>query len=314
MKTKFWPLLIPLFLVALPIVSRQILIRRSAADTSPGMEAGNAAATDSLIIITPHPETIRHEFTQAFSRYYRQRTGREIAITWLSPGGTSDITRFIDDRYHVAFRRYWQQHRPEIPWSATIAKNFINDRIDPKDSRLPELLRLARSTFLDSDVGIGIDLFFGGGQYVMNKMARKGYAVDAGIQRLHPDWFRPEIIPEHYSGETLYDRQGRYYGVCLSTFGICYNPEVTRRLGRPEGPRLWQDLADAAYFRHIILADPTKSGSITKCFEMILQERMQAYYRQDQQTGLERGWHEGFSLIRRMAANAREITTSAGAI
>ena len=81
----------------------------------------------------------------------------------------------------------------------------------------------ARKKFLDSDTGIGIDLFFGGGQYDHQRQAAKGYSVDAGIQQKHPEWFDDKVIPYRFSGEIFYDKQGRYYGVCLAAFGICWN-------------------------------------------------------------------------------------------
>ena len=54
-----------------------------------------AAADDTVVIVTPHNEQIRYEFSRAFGEFYRQSTGRTIRIDWRMPGGTSEIARYI---------------------------------------------------------------------------------------------------------------------------------------------------------------------------------------------------------------------------
>ena len=61
----------------------------------------------------------------------------------------------------------------------------------------------------------------------------------------------------------------------MSTFGSIYNRDSLERLGYKGTPSNWRDLADVRFFRELALADPTKSGSITKAFEMIVQQEMQ---------------------------------------
>lgn len=53
------------------------------------------AAADELVIISPHWEGIRTEFTRAFEDWYAQNHGGDIELTWLDQGGTSDDLRFI---------------------------------------------------------------------------------------------------------------------------------------------------------------------------------------------------------------------------
>ncbi len=114
-------------------------------------------------------------------------------------------------------------------------------------------------------------------------MARQGLLVDAGLAKLHPDWLKPAIIPQTLGGEKYYDEQGRWYGSCLTTFGICYNRDSLKRLGIDKPPTQWADLADPRYFKQIALADPTKSGSINKAFEMLMQQqiRQEVEHQQD---------------------------------
>ena len=47
-----------------------------------------ASGEDTLIILTPHAESIKHEFERGFQRYYREKYNRDIVIDWRSPGGT----------------------------------------------------------------------------------------------------------------------------------------------------------------------------------------------------------------------------------
>jgi ABC-type Fe3+ transport system substrate-binding protein len=85
------------------------------------------------------------------------------------------------------------------------------------------------------------------------------------------------LYPPALSGEIW--RTNHYYGTCLSTFGLCYNPDRLAELGIARPPSRWSDLADPRYRGHLGLADPTKSGSIAKCFEMIVQEQCAAAVR-----------------------------------
>ena len=43
----------------------------------------------------------------------------------------------------------------------------------------------ARQAFLQGNIGIGIDLFFGGGQYDFNKQAKAGTLVPCGVRERH---------------------------------------------------------------------------------------------------------------------------------
>ena len=51
---------------------------------------------ETLVIISPHNEAVRYEFTTAFIRHYQAKTGRSIRIDWRLPGGTSEVSRFLD--------------------------------------------------------------------------------------------------------------------------------------------------------------------------------------------------------------------------
>ena len=285
-------------LILLPAVLRE----------KPAVPEAPSGESDTIIIITPHAESIKHEFERAFQRYYLDKYNKAITIDWRSPGGTADIVRYINDRYEAAFRHYCEKN--DLPWDSKIAAAFRNHRIKPDISGKSGNEARARALFLQSDVSVDIDVFFGGGTYDHSNQARKGYAVDAGIQAKHPDWFKPEVMPVRWSGEDIYDPKGGYYGVCLATFGICYNPDRQKELGAP--PVRWRDLTDKKYFNKLAVADPTKSGSINKCFEVILQQCMAEAAASGK--SVSEGWDDGFNLIRRLVGNARSITESAGKV
>lgn len=263
---------------------------------------------DTVVVITPHAESIKYEFERGFQRYYMKKYHRNVVIDWRSPGGTADIVRHINDRYEAAFRRYCEEN--SLPWNDKIAAAFRDVHVVPDSSADASDEARARAAFLASDVSIGIDVFFGGGTFDQAANARKGYAVDGGIQKLHPEWFAPEVMPTRWSGEDIYDPNGGYYGVCLATFGICYNPDRLREMGAP--PVRWRDLADPKYFNTLAVADPTKSGSINKCFEVIIQQCM-ADAVKNGRTPAE-GWQDGINLIRRLVGNSRIISESAGKV
>ncbi|MDD3127616.1 MAG: hypothetical protein PHT27_08375, partial [Candidatus Izemoplasmatales bacterium] len=86
-------------------------------------------APEKIVIITPHTESVRNEFSRAFREYYKRKHGSDIAVEWRNVGGTSDIVRFIADRFEVQRK---------------------NGSFSP-------------------DANIGIDLFFGGGQFDHNR-------------------------------------------------------------------------------------------------------------------------------------------------
>lgn len=241
--------------VALPIFLR------------PEVDTGQAGADRELRIITPHNETIRREFGEAFAAYWYEKTGERVYVNWLTPGGTSEIRRVLDGAFTSAQER---------------------------------------------GASVGIDLFFGGGDYIFRQQARAEPSRLAPLEvfEKHPDWFGEEAIPANFTGETYYDDKKRWVGVCLSRFGICYNVDTITRLGIP-APQRWDDLSDPRYFGQIALTDPTKSGSVARAFEMLIQERIQDAQARSEADAVAVGWREGLELIQLIGANARYFTDSA---
>jgi iron(III) transport system substrate-binding protein len=254
------------------------------------------AETRRLIILTPHGEAIRGEFATAFHAWAKRARGLEVEIDWRTPGGTADITRFIDERFRIAFRERFPEHRAAL--------DAFNE---PKLKDPTPAQRAARAAFLASDVGTGADLIFGGGEFVFRAHAERGYLVDSGLLTREPGWFAgpTPLIPQAISGENVYDPQGRYFGACFAVFGIAYAPDRLAERGIP-APHAWSDIAGPAWLGGLSLTDPTKSGAAATAFERVLQQQM-AVTAPD----LDRGWIAGFTVIKQLVANSRWITDSA---
>jgi len=282
-----------------------------------------AKADDTLVIVTPHNEAIRYEFTRAFSEFYRDRTGRSIRIDWRIVGGTSEIARYLASEYYTVFEREWKRagHR----WTDAVAAGFSNHRLTlPEDPTQDEEAQKARRMFLASDFGIGVDMFFGGGAYDFVQQTDAGRLVASGIVAARPDWFNESSIPQAVSGEPYYDPEGRWVGTCLSSFGIAYNTDSLKRLGVESMPAAWIDLTNPMFFQQVALADPTKSGSAAKAFEMVIQQQMQIAHDTALKEGKSEaealeiakseGWVAGLRIIQAASANARYFTDAAGKV
>lgn len=291
--------------VALPFVLR------------PKKTAGQGKADGTVVIITPHNEAIRQEYAHGFQEWYRARTGKTVKIDWRVIGGTSEIARFLESEYVSSFQNHWMRQLGK-QWSIDVQAAFANNRLSKEASAEAQE---ARRTFMASDVGCGIDVFFGGGTYDFIRQADAGRIVDSGLLQLHPDWFTDAVIPQTYTGEPYWDKQGRWLGPVLSGHGMLYNLDSLARLGIANPPQDWSDLTDPKYFGELAVCDPTKSGSIAKSFESIIQEQIyREWARLAGETGrpkaevekqaVAQGWVRGLQLLQLIGANARYFTDS----
>jgi ABC-type Fe3+ transport system substrate-binding protein len=306
-------LLVLLATLALPFVLR------------PGKPA-SAAADDTLVIATSHNEAIRYEFGLAFQRWYKQQTGRTVSIDWRVIGGAREITRYLDGAYTASFENYWR-HTLKRDWSNAIEAGFANARLSPAATPGEDTpAQAARRAFLASDVDCGIDLFFGGGAYDFENQAEAGHIVDSGVLGRHPESFTDSAIPRFLAGMECWDPRGRWVGTVLSDFGIFYSKESLARLGVKDEPRQWTDLENPQLQGEVALADPTKSSSMAKAFEIVVQQRMQQRLlalmvaadrisaldeKAVEDQAIREGWIAGLQCVQRMSANARYFTDSA---
>lgn len=232
----------------------------------PGNSGGHVAdADEKLILISPHNEQIRHEFSSGFNRWREAQGMKPVAFDWRSSGGTSDLRKQVLSQLEQA-------------------------AADGREAQ-----------------GVGADLFFGGGEYEHNKLARgvrvvrdgEAITVTASVPIDLPPGLLDEAFPQpDIGGEKLYHPDLYWVGAALSSFGIVYNRDLVELLNLPE-PTTWTDLGDPRYQRQVALSDPGKSGSIAATYNTILR-RM--------------GWNEGWRELRKVYANARYFTASSSKV
>ena len=277
-------------------------------------------AASSVIIVSPHNESIRYEFGRGFREWYRVRTGQDVNVDWRVIGGTSEIARYLEGEYTAGFRSHWTNDLNK-DWSQEVLMSFGNRRLTLDNSPVDDTVgEEARRAFLASDVTCGIDVFFGGGTYDHNRQAQIGNTVPSSLFEKHPEWFGENGIPETISGERYWDSEGRWIGSVLSAYGMIYNKDSLARLGIEKVPENWWDLEDSRLFGEVAVCDPTKSGSITQAFEMIIQQQIQIRLSELIEAGsstadaeaqaVREGWSNGLRLIRRISGNARYFTDS----
>lgn len=327
--------------VALPFLLRS----RSAA---PPGASGDAAV---VRVITPHNEAIRHEFGVAFARWHAERFGRPARVEWVVVGGTSEMARYLEAQYVASVRAWWKNGGR--PWPTGAEEAMLNPRFDatsmPDAAALAALHQGYRATDDPAAFTVKVDVLFGGGVYDHQRATGRGFlvapwsanAVPAGV---FADAAGHELIPARLGGEVW--RSDTFFGAAASAFGICVNTDRLRELGIGSLPAGWVDLGGPAYAGQLALADPTKSGSFAKMFEIILQEQcaravaaagftetqvedFEARYKaagtlapgaipdgvpRDYPDALEQGWQNGVKLVRRLGANARYFTDSAGRV
>jgi iron(III) transport system substrate-binding protein len=273
-------------------------------------------ADETLVLVTPHNEAIRHEYARGFREWYLARTGKTVAIDWRVLGGTSEIARFLEGEYVASFQNIWTEKLGK-PWSVEVQAGFQNPKLA---ADAPVIVKEARAAFLASEASCGIDLFFGGGTYDFDKQAKVGRIVDSGILKKHPEWFTDAVIPRTYAGEEYWDKEGRWIGCVLSAYGVIYNRDSLKRLGIEREPQQWADLQDPRLMGEVALCDPTKSGSIAKAFENVIQQQMQRRLlaltaenpnedvKAREARAVREGWIAGLRMLQIIGANARYFT------
>ncbi|MBI1337413.1 MAG: extracellular solute-binding protein [Phycisphaera sp.] len=237
---------------------------------SDASNATDSAPGDRLVIITPHNEQIRFEFARAFNEYRVSKGQGPVAFDWRALGGTSDLRKMVLAAYEAEAKRAHEDHRPVH--------------------------------------GVGFDLFFGGGEYEHNVLARgidlakvtgeKGnlsvtVPIDMPESLLYSAFPEPDI-----GGARLYHPEFRWVGAALSSFGIVYNRDLLAMLKLPE-PTTWSDLTSPDYLNQVALSDPGHSGSIGATYEAILRRE---------------GWTDGWKMLRRVFANSRYFTASSAKV
>jgi ABC-type Fe3+ transport system substrate-binding protein len=186
----------------------------------------------------------------------------------------SDITRTAE----LLFREteYWEEYNfVDIRWVPVTASLWI-DTIERK-----------------GDTSSPIDLAWGGGPVWFDILYRAGLTSPLVSDDVS---VYVNQIPDMMEGAPLKridDDEVHWIGAAISSFGFTINTNTLELEGLPQ-PTKWIDLANETYsvvlpFPIIGTADPTRSTSNTRMFEIILQTY---------------GWEEGWKLLTLLGGNS----------
>jgi ABC-type Fe3+ transport system substrate-binding protein len=192
-----------------------------------------------------------------------------VTLTILTRHGT-DILRTAE----LLFREteFWEEYNfVEINWVPVTASLWI-DTIDRKGN---------------------IDMAWGGGPVWFDILYRAGLTSPLVSDEVS---VYVDQIPDVISGapsKRIDDGEVHWIGAAISSFGFTINTNTLELEGLPQ-PTKWIDLANETYsvvlpFPIIGTADPTRSTSNTRMFEIILQTY---------------GWEEGWKLLTLLGGNS----------
>lgn len=99
-------------------------------------------------------------------------------------------------------------------------------------------------------------------------------------------------IPRTIGNYPVNDPDGDYTGFAVSGYGMMWNTHYLARHGL-KPPKSWNDLTDPAYYRHIGITAPSRSGTTHVIVEGILQQL---------------GWERGWAFLMEMAGNLATVT------
>lgn len=218
---------------------------------------------------------------------------------WLMPlpNSAGRPTNSVSEEKLVIISPHWDGIRNEfgrafVDWyKRTTSRTIAIEWLDMGGTS--DCVRYVRSEFGRSPTGIKVDLFFGGGTDPFLTLKKEHL-----LQLVQLDSTLLQHIPQTFSGLSVYDADGLWYGAALSGFGIVYNKAAAKYLNFPI-PREWKDLADPRLYSWVGAADPRNSGTMHLMFEIILQ----GY-----------GWDRGWSILTGLAANTKSFAKGANEI
>ncbi len=228
-----------------------------------------------------------------FGPHFVRCTVALVALAWLTgvagaaaagkPSGAAGqgarvviITPHVDAIRNEFARGFAEWHRAQFGEPAEVDWRSVGGTSDS--------LKFVQSEFAKKPAGIGIDIFFGGGQepylILMDKKLTAPYRPPPAVL---------DAIPRTLGGMEIYDAEFHWFSAALSSFGILQNTRVQRLTGLPQARR-WEDLADPRLFGWVGTGDPRNSGTMKVMFEAFIQ----AY-----------GWEKGWQLLAQIGGNAR---------
>jgi ABC-type Fe3+ transport system substrate-binding protein len=112
----------------------------------------------------------------------------------------------------------------------------------------------------------------------------------------------PEVknaqVPAKVGNYPINDPDGLYYGQALAGYGLMWNTRYMQANKVP-APREWADLVKPAYFGHVAMSSPSRSGTTHLTVETILQGE---------------GWEKGWTQMLQIAGNCAAVTDRSFAV
>jgi phosphoglycerate transport regulatory protein PgtC len=112
----------------------------------------------------------------------------------------------------------------------------------------------------------------------------------------------PEVknpqVPAKVGNYPINDPNGLYYGQALAGYGLMWNTRYMQANKVP-APREWADLTKPAYFGHVSISSPSRSGTTHLTVETILQGE---------------GWEKGWTQMLQIAGNCAAVTDRSFAV
>lgn len=99
-------------------------------------------------------------------------------------------------------------------------------------------------------------------------------------------------LPQKVGNYPVNDPEGYYRGQALAGYGLMWNTRYLKAHALPE-PKEWADLVKPAYFGHLAISSPSRSGTTHLTVETILQAE---------------GWNRGWEQLLAICGNAAAIT------
>lgn len=99
-------------------------------------------------------------------------------------------------------------------------------------------------------------------------------------------------LPQKIGNYPVNDPEGYYRGQALAGYGLMWNTRYLKANNLPE-PKEWADLVKPAYFGHLAISSPSRSGTTHLTVETILQAE---------------GWNRGWEQLLAICGNSAAIT------
>lgn len=250
--------------------------------------AREPAGAARVVIISPHNEQIRYEFARGFDLWHRREFGQPAVIDWRQPGGTAEIRKLLLSQYTDA-----------VKGGRILPDGSLREGSEP----MPYDLSFGGGTFehglLKTGVSVQMPPEPGSEPGAKPRTVNVSMSIPMGFEPAELEaWFGENkigVASLYDPGDAKKNDPGQYWvATALTAFGIVFNRDALRDLGLPE-PSQWTEMTDPRLQNWIALADPRQSGSMATTYESILNKY---------------GWDQGWSILRRMSANARYFTAS----